>query len=290
MGEESRRLPLVSREEAVPGRAGRHRGIMWVYVNGRCNFTCNYCLDGRNSLTGRIDDHPDYLDRLVRLQAQLGYVVCLTGGEPLLQDRVVADILRAFRGVTKCLQTNGGLTDRLARVLPHLEPHDWVSISWHDETLDHPAKRQAVRNTVALLESLGVRTHLQFMCSPRNVEAMLAAAGEWVARGYRVSLRRLFTDPPEAFAHLRDRMAEVNTEAWATAAFFHDRADLQQPFAAANVHLDGRITMVCQDEVPVGNLYTGYDLGQVTPLLGLPCDTVCHCCSCLWADTEWGFA
>ena len=268
----------------------RHDGVLWIYLNGRCNFSCSYCLDDRNALTGKFDARPDYIERLRELQSLLGYSLVLTGGEPMLSFRAVGEIYRAFAHAPKAIQTNGALTKRIGDVIPLCQRHDWFSISYHQETLDVPASARAVATSIAMLLEAGVNVHVQFMCSPRNITEMLEAAARHAALGCKVSLRRLFDYPPDAFARYRSQIAAANSDGWATDAFFLTKSVRAQPFKAAVVYLDGTIAMVCREEVKIGNLYTGYDLGLLEPHLGRPCTSVCHCCSCLWVDCEWGFS
>lgn len=267
-----------------------HKGILWVYLNGRCNFTCEYCLDDRNSLPGAIDDHPDYISRLVSLQNLLGFSLVLTGGEPMLSFQTVLDIYKAFPHVPKCIQTNGALPDRLAKLMLFCRPHDWFSISYHQETLEQPVKQKAVNRSIDILVEAGLKVHIQFMCSPKNIPMMLEQAAQYGERGCKVSMRRLFEHSPDLFEPYMDKIRKVNSDPWATAAFFLHEDERRQPFNAAVIYLDGTIAMVCSKEIKVGNLYTGYDLTAIEPYRTEMCDRVCHCCSCKWVDYEWGFA
>src|SRR5690349_11629790 len=85
----------------APGRKPVHSGLLWIYLNGRCNFTCKYCLDDRNKLIGRAADHPDFVEKLGRLQSELGYCLVFTGGEPLIEIALLLKLFTTFAQVPK---------------------------------------------------------------------------------------------------------------------------------------------------------------------------------------------
>ncbi|WP_162787288.1 radical SAM protein [Notoacmeibacter marinus] len=268
-----------------------HKGFLWVYMNGRCNFRCEYCLDSRFSIPGSIDDYPDFIGRLTILQEKLGYSVILTGGEPMLAPKTVRDVFEAFPDVPKAIQTNGSLTSSTLGLLDFIMPHDWVAISYHDYAGTKPHFERNIHSTITELRKSGKNVLVQLMCTPSNIESMLERSLLYRELGCKVALRRVF----EYSAHLYgDRFALIDdssTESWAAKAFYEcEWTERGQPYLAANVYLDGRIGFVCRDEIIVGNLYGTYDLSLVESGRGQPCDQVCHCCTCLWADRAWGFA
>lgn len=267
-----------------------HKGILWVYLNGRCNFTCDYCLDGRNSLSGTLDEHPEYLAKLIQLQKDLGFTLVLTGGEPLLSLSTVKNIFNTFNNVPKTIQTNGALTKHVLEIIPLFQPNDWFSISYHQESLDHPNKKKAIEKSIQHLLENNVKVFIQYMCSPENIECMLKQAEQHAKLGCKVSMRRLFEYPSENFLKYQELVSSISTEFWAEDAFFLKEAEFTQPFKAAVIYLDGTIKMVCREEVEIGNLFTGYDLSIIEPHRKKACDSVCHCCSCLWVNSPWGFA
>lgn len=266
-----------------------HSGLIWVYLNGRCNFTCAYCLDGRNNIAGRAATRPDFVDRLAVLQRVLGYSLVFTGGEPLIEFDVLQRLFTAFADVPKTVQTNGSLRKNAEKLLPYFSSLDWLSVSLHDETLQ-AGNRAAVDATICSFIKAGRRVLIQLMCSPANTRDMLEHGRRYQSMGCKVNARRLFEYESACYDQHREAIAQSASDPWAEAAFFGTPADMRQPFRAAVVYLDGRIGFVCRGEVPVGNLYTGYDLSLVERHRGAPCDAVCHCCSCLWVHQEWGFA
>jgi MoaA/NifB/PqqE/SkfB family radical SAM enzyme len=267
-----------------------HQGVLWVYLNGKCNFECPYCLDGRNNMPGRAASHPEFVPRLAQLRAALGFSLVFTGGEPLIEIDALTELFRTFAHVPKTVQTNGSIAKSMARLAPLCGSRDWISISIHDETYLVEDRRRALEAAIAVARAAGVRIVLQLMCSPANIRVMLARACRFRAEGYRVNMRRLFESEPAEFSQFRNAIEEASSDAWAAPAFFADRWLSVQPYRAAVVYLDGSIRMVCRDEITIGNLFQGYDLSLIDRWRDAPCRSVCHCCSCLWVHQDWGFA
>jgi organic radical activating enzyme len=267
-----------------------HQGLLWVYLNGRCNFACSYCLDGRNKMNGRPALNAQFIEKLHELQSAVGYTLIFTGGEPLIEIELLQRLYKKFTGIPKSIQTNGSLVRNAAQILPYFEPHDWLSISVHDETYANEDRQEAVRSTISLAAQSGVNVFLQLMCSPSNIEFMLTRAEAYTQAGHRVVLRRLFEHEPDRFTTFRGDIERCSTERWAAPAFFGDEWSVQQPFKAMTVYLNGDIAAVCKKEISLGNLYSQYDLGRIASEQGKKCEEVCHCCSCLWATQGWGFA
>ena len=267
-----------------------HNGLIWVYLNGKCNFTCPYCLDGRNNIEGRQALNERFLEKLHELQSMLGYALIFTGGEPLIEIKLLKALYEKFKNIPKSIQTNGSLTGNAIQILPHFGKHDWLSISIHDDTYAREDKRCAVEATIGHATKAGINIFIQLMCSPSNVNLMLARADTYQAMRHRVALRRLFEYDPCEFARFRERIEQMSTDWWAAPAFFGDPWSATQPFKAMTVYLNGDITAVCKTEIKIGNLYSGYDLKRIDDKLENGCEAICHCCSCIWATQEWGFA
>lgn len=267
-----------------------HRGLIWVYLNGKCNFSCPYCLDGRNNMAGRPALNDQFIEKLYQLQSSLGYALIFTGGEPLIEIELLKNLYAKFSGVSKSIQTNGSLTQNAAQIISHFESKDWLSISIHDETYATQERWETVRSTISLAAKSGVRVFVQLMCSPSNIELMLFRTQAYKDMGCRVALRRLFEFESHRFVAFRNSIEQNSTEWWAAPAFFGDEWTAQQPFKAMTVYLNGDITAVCKNEIHLGNLYSDYDLEKINKECGKKCEEICHCCSCIWTNQAWGFA
>lgn len=125
-------------------------GARQIFVRAAgCNIRCDYC-DQPESLVrtpecaveqtpgGRdfvrhpnprsVEDTTRDVERLHRV-AGLHQWVSFTGGEPLVQPEFLAEVMPRVRelGLRTYLETNGVLSDALARVIPHT---DFVSMDW----------------------------------------------------------------------------------------------------------------------------------------------------------------
>ena len=155
---------------------GHHRGVLWIYVNGRCNMSCVYCLDGRNALPGLVDNRPDFCARLVQLQSELGFTPVFTGGEPLIVPiRLLRCSARSRARPRKPFKRTARCRARW-RASPRCRSLSWVSISYIQQTLDTPALARAASESVALLHDRGIRW--SGACSPENVGEHGAHRGE----------------------------------------------------------------------------------------------------------------
>jgi pyruvate formate lyase activating enzyme len=96
-------------------------GIRLVVWTTGCEFRCLYCHNPdtwklKHGRPARADGVVAEIDRYRRYLRLAGGGVTLSGGEPLVQDRFVARILRGARelGVHTALDTNGFLGERLS--------------------------------------------------------------------------------------------------------------------------------------------------------------------------------
>jgi pyruvate formate lyase activating enzyme len=96
-------------------------GIRLVLWTTGCEFRCRYCHNPdtwklKHGRPSRADDVIAEIRRYRRYLQLAGGGVTLSGGEPLLQDRFVARVLRGARelGVHTALDTNGFLGERLS--------------------------------------------------------------------------------------------------------------------------------------------------------------------------------
>jgi len=92
-----------------------------VYLSG-CNFRCSFC-NNKEIVTGEICKKID-VEEIVKPLANNFMIeaVCITGGEPLMQDETIKLIasLRKNTPLAIKLDTNGYFPDKLERVLPAL--------------------------------------------------------------------------------------------------------------------------------------------------------------------------
>ncbi len=267
-----------------------HQGIIWIYLNGRCNFHCDYCLDDRNTLSGRAAEHNNFIERLFELQSKTGYSLVCTGGEPLIELKTLIQIFEAFPTTPKSIQTNGSLISSLQTILPKFGCRDWLSISLHDESYANRTRSTSIPLGAALARSIGVNVLFQLMCTPQNIAAMIDRAETLRAAGYKTALRRIFSHATTDFLQHRNAIETASTEKWAAPAFFADPWLAKQPFKALTIYLNGEIRAICKDEHSLGNLYSSYDLQKLEGIRGENCDEICHCCSCIWVNHPWGFA
>lgn len=278
----------VNKDEHIALHA--HKGLIWVYLNGRCNFACDYCLDGRNNQPERAADSSRFEDSLTQLQQKTGYTLVFTGGEPLIERDLLRRLFTRMPTTPKAIQTNGSLHSSMKVLAPHFQPHDWLAISLHDESFRSAERLGCIDKTTEIATSHGIPIVFQMMCSPDNLGLMLKRADLYRRQGHRTTMRRLFHYGAECFKDSRAAISAACSEPWGAAAFFEDSWEAGQPFVALNVYLDGTIRGVCREEVTIGNLYSGYDLHLLETHRGQICDSVCHCCSCLWVREASGFA
>ncbi|MGF7189252.1 organic radical activating enzyme [Robbsia andropogonis] len=281
---------VISLTDEQRSASSSHKGIIWVYLNGRCNFTCDYCLDGRNRQSARAAHATNFVTALSSLQVETGYALIFTGGEPLIERDLLKQLFLRFPDVPKAIQTNASLPRSMKTLAPSFSKNDWLAISVHDESHATSERRRNIIETTTIANAHRIPVLFQLMCSPNNITAMLALAKQYRNAGHRTAMRRLFHFDSRFFKAYRNDIAAASSEGWAAPAFFEDHWDVRQPFLALNVRLDGSITAVCREEVEIGNLYTGYDLNLLAPQKGQACDSVCHCCSCLWVHQPSGFA
>lgn len=232
---------------------------MWVYVCGSCNFRSEYCIDNRYSIPHSKIDTPLLLDRLGELQEKLGYTMVLTGGEPMAASNLVHALFDRFPRVTKTIQTNGSLTNAILALTPKLCADGWISISYHDFMWCLEKRETGAEKTVDGLLKAGKNVFIQFMCTPEKTSRMAATAARFRDAWCKVALRRIFSYPPELFPGAKRLIVDSEAEDWALPSFVgRDQAPpTRRPFLAANIYLDGTIGFVCEEEVVVGNLYSG---------------------------------
>ncbi|MCL0034630.1 radical SAM protein [Dehalococcoidia bacterium] len=111
-----------------------------IIVTGRCNMNCLACFGPRRHLG---DCDVDKLIDVTRILPEYGVKsVVITGGEPLLVDRLV-EVLKAAKavGLVVVLSTNGiSLRDRLETVCAFV---DWIGLPLDGDSPDSHAKMRA---------------------------------------------------------------------------------------------------------------------------------------------------
>ena len=134
--------PLVEVFSSIQGE-GTHVGRRQMFVRtAGCNLSCRYCdtpaaraeaplLWSVFSPEGEIGSHPnpampeDVIAAARELERISGphHSASITGGEPLLHPRFVAELSRCLReiGLPVHLETNATLPEALAEVLPHVD-------------------------------------------------------------------------------------------------------------------------------------------------------------------------
>ncbi|MDQ7791708.1 MAG: 7-carboxy-7-deazaguanine synthase QueE [Clostridia bacterium] len=115
---------------------GPHVGYRQLFVRlAGCNLDCKYCdTDFRAAPTFRLEDDPGsgrfrkeanlvapdvLVEYIARLKASDYHSVSFTGGEPLVQDAFLMEVLAAVKalGWRTYLETNGTLTTSLKRLI-----------------------------------------------------------------------------------------------------------------------------------------------------------------------------
>ena len=156
---------------------------------GGCTFRCPYCHNSQLVLEPeKIQSmSPDYF--LSYLDGRKGWLeaVCLTGGEPLLQENI-EDLIRVVRerGLLVKLDTNGSLADRLENLLA-AGLLDRVAMDikaplerYRDVTRSNVAVERVVRSA-DLIRSSGVRYTFRTTAVPGLVgREDIVKIGEWL--------------------------------------------------------------------------------------------------------------
>ncbi len=160
-----------------------------VFVGG-CSFRCPYChnadlvLNPGGIQTIPMDIFLSYLD------GRAGWLegVCVSGGEPLLQEDI-EDLVRIVRdrGLLVKLDTNGSFPDRLERLLRD-NLLDWVAMDikaplerYRDVTRTNVDVEDIARS-VDILRTSGVRTTFRTTVVPGLLDrADIVGIGDWLS-------------------------------------------------------------------------------------------------------------
>jgi 7-carboxy-7-deazaguanine synthase len=106
---------------------GRFQGFPTQFVRlYGCNLNCSYC-DAQSAVSGDTFDEMSINDVADMIMRSDTYDLCVTGGEPLCQEKELAELLKNIKGKRISIETNGsfGVSD-LGSVFPDI----YFSIDW----------------------------------------------------------------------------------------------------------------------------------------------------------------
>jgi organic radical activating enzyme len=161
---------------------GLFLGESQVFVRfGGCNLHCDYC-DEPDTIpipSGRLMPMEEVQREILRLsEGRAGAWVSLTGGEPLLHEPFLKELLPWLRsrGLKPLLETNG----TLPTVLKRLEPDaDWISM---DIKLPSATGRDLWRAHEDFLRVAPKKTFVKLVATDKSEDAELETAFTLVAR------------------------------------------------------------------------------------------------------------
>ena len=134
-----------------------------VFTTGRCNLRCRYCGGSfpQNLVPWAVEYPIDYLRRFISDDAEP--TIAFYGGEPLLNNGFIEQIMDEFTGCKFVIQSNGTLTRKL-------EPDYWLkfdsillSIDGRKTITNHyrgPRAYESVINSARWLRSIGCRNDI----------------------------------------------------------------------------------------------------------------------------------
>lgn len=78
-----------------------------IVVTAECNFNCKYCKEGGEGVYSKVEMSLDELIRVARISYEVGFRhVKITGGEPLLRQKIKGDIFELILQLKKIGYTN----------------------------------------------------------------------------------------------------------------------------------------------------------------------------------------
>ncbi len=106
---------------------GRFQGFPTQFVRlYGCNLNCSYC-DAQSAVSGNTFDEMSINDVADMIMRSDTYDLCVTGGEPLCQEKELAELLKNIKGKRISIETNGSFdVSDLGSVFPDI----YFSVDW----------------------------------------------------------------------------------------------------------------------------------------------------------------
>ncbi|MGM9683812.1 MAG: anaerobic ribonucleoside-triphosphate reductase activating protein [Eubacteriales bacterium] len=169
---------------------------------GGCNFRCPFCHNASIVLTPNLGENMSFDELFAFLEKRRGILegVCITGGEPLLDDGVFG-LMRCIRDMGLCvkLDTNGSFPDRLEYVIEN-RLVDYVAMDIKNSPAKYAVTCGADNVLDRVLRSVDIlldgRVDFEFRTTVvRELHAFedFHAIGEWI-RGARRYFLQSFKD------------------------------------------------------------------------------------------------
>lgn len=169
---------------------------------GGCNFRCPFCHNASIVLTPNLGENMSFDELFAFLEKRRGILegVCITGGEPLLDDGVFG-LMRRMRDIGLCvkLDTNGSFPDRLEYVIEN-RLVDYVAMDIKNSPAKYAVTCGAYNVLDRVLRSVDIlldgRVDFEFRTTVvRELHAFedFHAIGEWI-RGARRYFLQSFKD------------------------------------------------------------------------------------------------
>lgn len=180
-------MPLVVNEiyTSIEGETS-HAGLPCVFVRlTGCNLNCAWCDTAYARNDGREMERADIIRKALQSGAKL---VCVTGGEPLLQKETPKLVSGLIRNKKKVLvETNGSmpiqvLPERVRRIVDVKTPSSGESRSFRPENLKWLRRTDELKFVVADMDDFdwavefvgkyGLRERCGLLVSPARIEGM----------------------------------------------------------------------------------------------------------------------
>lgn len=167
-----------------------------------CNFRCPFCHNGGMVLGNNCEElsEEDVLNFLKKRQNVLEGM-CLTGGEPLLQQGV-ENFLRQVKslGYLVKLDTNGSFPERLQNLIDE-KLVDYVAMdvkncqASYEKTAGAPVDLQAVCRSVELLKNGKVDYEFRTTVTDKHTVQDMEELGRWLCGAKRLYLQKFVVGP-----------------------------------------------------------------------------------------------
>ena len=181
---------------------GRFAGYPTVFLRlAGCNLSCAWC-DAREAAQAAGAFPLSVAEASARLTAPGIRDVCITGGEPLLQDAAVTEVLgRLVPTHRVVIETNGSLVIApLKREFPSVS----FSVDWKTPSAGAPSFREEN------LTALGTEDWIKFVVADRHdLDHVAAALPATTARGIEVFVSPVFERGPAWFNEVGAFVASV---------------------------------------------------------------------------------